>query len=505
MSDPDYTDTATAKAWFDRGNAFTAAGNLPAALDAFRRAIKLNARVAAPWIALAQLLGDNGQQEDARACLRNAVVADPTHALARLRLAHAHQGLGHLADAEREFRAALRLDPRSAAAQVGLGQLLEDIGNPLAAADAYRAALAVEPSRAEALANLLGLARHVDVAPELARARMRLERGDCRERALVGYGLGKALEQDQRHAEAFSAYAAANAARREAAGGFDRDEFDRRIAAMIALFSSSYFAARRDWGDASNAPVFIVGLPRSGTTLTEQIIASHPACFGAGELNVLTDLATGMPDRLGKADPPWPLCAGDANRAQTAALARDYLRRSAERAPASACRIVDKQPLNFWHLGLIATALPNARIIHCTRDIRDCGFSIYTQNFNVDLRWATDLGDIAYFWRGYRRLMQHWSAVTGLQILECAYEDTVVDLETQARRLLAFCGLPWDDRVLDFHRNARAVQTPSRWQVREPLYRSSLARWRHYEAELGPLREASAACEDACEVTPSTR
>jgi len=136
-------------------------------------------------------------------------------------------------------------------------------------------------------------------------------------------------------------------------------------------------------------------------------------------------------------------------------------------------------------------ALPNARIIHCTRDIRDCGVSIFTQNFSEEQNWSTDLDDIVYYWKGYRRLMAHWQQVTGLKILEVAYEDTVADLETQARRLLEFCDLPWTDDVLAFHEKASVVQTPSRWQVRQPLYKSSLARWRHYEDHVGALIAAA--------------
>ncbi|MEO0973843.1 MAG: sulfotransferase, partial [Pseudomonadota bacterium] len=157
----------------------------------------------------------------------------------------------------------------------------------------------------------------------------------------------------------------------------------------------------------------------------------------------------------------------------------------------SAVRIIDKQPLNFWQLGLAAIALPHAKIIHCTRDIRPNGFSIYSQNFNVHQRWSTDLEDIATYWRGYRRLMAHWEAATSLQMMEAPYEAMVQDPEGQARQLLDFLELPWDPSVLAFHESSRAVQTPSRWQVRQPIYTSSKARWEHYEAHLAPLIAAA--------------
>ena len=145
---------------------------------------------------------------------------------------------------------------------------------------------------------------------------------------------------------------------------------------------------------------------------------------------------------------------------------------------------------SFWHLGLVALALPNARIIHCRRDIRDCGLSIFAHNFNLQQTWSTSLEDIAHYWRGYRHLMAHWKAVTQLNILTVDYEDTVSDLETQARRITDFLDLGWEAQLLQFHENERAVQTPSRWQVRQPVYRSAMAKWRHYESHLGPLTAA---------------
>lgn len=484
----------TARDWFDAGMEFKRAGNPSGALDAFRRSIKLNSCVAAPWIGLADLLDANSQLEDARQCLIRAVQAEARNPAARLRLASSHKALGFTEEARREYDTAIQLAPHSAPAHFGLGQLLEDIAEPEDAAAAYRRALEIDETHHEALASLLGLGRHVDISKAIETAKSRMATEDAPGRSLLGYGLGKAFDHQKRYADAFDAYAAANEARREASGPFDRKVFDRRLEQLMSVFSRDLFEERAGWGDASQRPVFIVGLPRSGTTLTEQIISSHPQCFGAGELNVLTDLATGMPDRLGRAEPAWPDCARLMDARHAADAGADYLRRSSARAPGEAMRVVDKQPLNFWHLGLVAMALPNARIIHCTRDIRDCGFSIYAHNFNAQQAWSTDLEDIAYYWRGYRRLMDHWKSVTRLQFIDVRYEDTVADLEGGARSLLSFLDLPWDEQVLRYHENDRAVQTPSRWQVRQPVYTSSMARWHHYKSELAPLIKAA---EDA--------
>jgi tetratricopeptide (TPR) repeat protein len=483
----------SARQWFEQGVSLQRAGNSAGALDAFRQSLRLDAAVAAPWIGLAQVLEANSQFEDARGCLERAVAAEPGNAVAHQLLATALKNLGMVGRAQLAFDAALRLDPSSAATHFGIGQLAEDRGDPQAAASHYRTALEIAPLMPEAIANLLGLGKHIDISDEIALANAVLAEDDPRAVALVGYGLGKALDRMGRFKEAFRAFDAANTARQKVHGRFDRVAFDQRIDRLIAIFDRAFFAARKSWGNPSRQPIFVVGLPRSGTTLTEQIIAAHPQCFGAGELAVLSDLATGTPDRIARHDLSWPDTALSMTSDHAASLAQYYLAQSRLRADPTAIRVVDKQPLNFWHLGLVALTMPGARIIHCTRDIRDCGLSIFTQNFSTQQKWATSLDDIAHYWRGYRRLMQHWAEVTDLAMLEIAYEETVADLETQSRRLLDFAGLEWDARTLAFHEQERAVQTPSRWQVREPIYQTSKARWRNYSDHLGALMAAAEA------------
>lgn len=485
------TNAFTAKDWYDRGIENKRNGNFTAALDDFKRSLKINPHIGAPWIGLAELLDANDQFEEARQCFLRAVAAEPKQVIARQMLATSHQKLGYVEEAEREFYHAITLAPNSYISYLGLGQLFEELGKPQQAADNYRKAIQYAPDKHDALASLLELSKFVDITTELKQAENILEKLAYREKSLVAYGLGKAYQQQKNYSAAFEAFRVANSARREEIGAFKRKSFDDRINSLTNIFSREFFQTRNYWGSSSAQPVFIVGLPRSGTTLTEQILASHPQCFGAGELNVLTDLATGTPDRLGKNDVTWPETANYLSMQQIQALAKDYLDASGQRAPDSAKRVVDKQPLNFWHLGLIAMAFPNARIVHCTRDIRDCGLSIYTQNFNVTQTWSTDLEDIAYYWQGYSRLMAHFKQVSNLQILEVNYENMVSDIKSQSKRLLDFVGLEWTDTVLEFHQSKRAVQTPSRWQVRQPVYQSSKARWRQYESNLAPLIHAA--------------
>lgn len=480
----------TAREIFEKGEALRRAGDLAGALEAYKRSAKLSPRSAAPWICLADVLAANQQPQDALECLKRGAIGEPRNPVVLTRLARAFHDLGMMSEAQAAYQKALKIDPVKVTALLGFGQWHEDQGDADGAAACYRQLLTKEPGHAEALGAIVGLGRDVDVSAELSAAREAMEAGDDHSKALIGYGLGKALERLGDYEAAFAILAEANAARARQAGKFDREAFDRRIDTLITLFSADFMQRRQGWGDQSERPVLIVGLPRSGTTLTEQIIGSHPSCFGAGELPDLTDLATGTPDRLQLENVAWPECVTLLEKQHVNSLGTDYVARIGQLTQGDALRIIDKQPLNFWHLGLVALALPNARIIHCTRDLRDNGFSIFAQNFNVDQRWSTDLSDIAHYWQGYRRLMVHWEKVSGLRIQTFTYEDTVSDLEGQARRLLKFLDLPWDERVLSYHENERAVQTPSRWQVRQPLYTSSKEKWRRYERHLGPLAEA---------------
>jgi tetratricopeptide (TPR) repeat protein len=489
MTEP---NTFTAKDWFDRGISFKRTGDVTSALDAFRRSIKINSTVAAPWISIAQLLNANNQLEEGRQCLIRAVMADPKNVMARQHLASAHLNLGYIDAAKQEYSNTIKLDPRSTAAHLGLGQLFEDIGQPQDAAKAYRKVVELNPKKHVALANILGLGRHVDITAERHEAEQLIHSLATPDKALVGYGLGKSYQQDKKIDKAFNAFTIANTARKHDSAKFNSEALNIRINTLIKIFSSAFFKQRENWGHESAQPIFIVGLPRSGTTLTEQILDSHSQCFGAGELADLSDLATGMPDRIANEKADWPECAPVITQQQIYELAQDYLAAAAKRAPQSAIFIIDKQPLNFWHLGLIAIAMPKAKIIHCQRDIRDCGLSIYTQNFSHQQNWSTDLTNIGAYWQGYRRLMKHFQAVSGLDILDVNYEETITDLPKQAKAILNFIGLPWEDEVLQFHTTQRAVQTPSKWQVRQPIYKTSVAKWRAYEKYLRPLIDAAA-------------
>jgi tetratricopeptide (TPR) repeat protein len=264
---------------------------------------------------------------------------------------------------------------------------------------------------------------------------------------------------------------------------FDREAHRRLIDNIIATFDHRFFERVRSFGSPTHLPVFIVGMPRTGSTLVAQILSSHPRITAAGERQDLAEIVT--------ARSPYPGWMSGLDQATAQVLAADYLDRLSRFGP-QAARMIDKMPHNYLHLGSIAALFPNAYIIHCRRDVMDVCLSCYFQNFSW-VSYATSLEDLGFYYRQYERLMQHWREVLPLPICEVDYEDLVHDPQRVSRDIIAFCGIKWSDRCLAFHENTRAVQTASKLQVRRPLYTTSIARWKRYESQLLPLKEALAA------------
>ena len=309
-------------------------------------------------------------------------------------------------------------------------------------------------------------------------------------RSHMHFALGQHFDAHNAPEPAFAHFDAGNRlhARRHP---FDRQVFDARIERIIKHCTRDFFTARQGMGDASERPVLIVGMPRSGTSLVEQIIASHPQAHGAGELNDIGRMARELPVVVGR-EKRYPECLDHLEPDAAAMLAQRYLGGLDARAP-DATRVTDKMPFNMLWLGLIALILPNARVIYCRRNPMDNALSCYFQLFSQGLRFAYDLGHVGHVYRQHERLMAHWREHLPLSMLTVDYEDLVREPESQSRRLIEFTGLDWDDRCLNFHRHARDVRTASVWQVRQPVYQSSLARWKAYEPWLAPLRESLAA------------
>jgi tetratricopeptide (TPR) repeat protein len=458
-------------------------GDLAGAAASGRRAVTLDPASAEAQANLGNILVQRRDYEEAAEAYRQALAADPGQPAARRGLVAGLRAAGAVAAAETACREALERAPADAALWNDLGRCLLALGRLEAAAEAFERALAFDPELADAYRNLALCGRLPSDGPAIARLAALTRRTGLPDeaRATAGFALGKVLDADDRCDEAFAAYDQANKLYRRlrAAEGdrFDPAALAGQVDRLIATFDAARFAACAGWGDPSEAPVFILGLPRSGTSLVEQIAASHSRVFGAGELRVIGQAAA----RLG---PPE-----DWTRDRVHALAGEERARLTARAP-GADRIIDKLPDNIFQLGPIAALYPSARVIFCRRDPRDLGLSCYFQKFSAGaLTFSYDLGDIGRRIRETERLAAHWRHVLPLRWIALDYETLVAEPEQESRRLIAFLGLDWEPACRDFHRTPRIVQTASAAQVRQPLNDRSIGRWRRYAPHLAPLLE----------------
>lgn len=393
---------------------------------------------------------------------------------------------------------ALAADSSLFKAQHLLGLCHEELGEFELAITHYREALRIKPDHARSLANLIALPTF-EAPPELlGQAQTMLENAALEPmgRAKLHHALGKLHERRGEHDAAFAHFARSNAAQRTMLPPFDRASLAATVDMIIATFDAPLFAALRDAGNPSRRPIFVVGLPRSGTTLVEQILASHPDAFGAGELLAMTDIAKEALLRMRSsgehaATPRRETAATESfvtglDSATVQRLAQAYLSKLDALASPGASRVVDKLPFNFAHLGLIAILFPRAAIVHCQRNVLDVALSCYIETFR-QLAWTMDLGDIGFYIAQKERLMEHWRRVLPSPIHEVDYSRLIDEQESETRALLTHCGLEWNEACLEFFRTERHVNTPSRWQVRQPIYGSSRERWRRYRRHLDPL------------------
>jgi tetratricopeptide (TPR) repeat protein len=479
------------------GAALHRQGRLPEALAVLREAVRLAPHHAQSRNDLGGVLLARGDAEEAAGHLREALRLDPALSDAHNNLGVALRDLGHIDEALGQFRAVLRLRPDSPSAHSNIGFTLEAQGHPREALAEFKEALRLEPNDSMALLALsaLSLAGHYDFADdELGRLEALAARPDLPgdERSRVHFALARARDRAGAYDEAFAHYRRGNELRKAAAAlaGFTYDPAAHRelVDQLAAAFTPEWIEQARTFGSDSALPVFVVGMMRSGTTLAEQILASHPRVFGAGELSDIGRLVGALPE-LVPGGRPYPECVANLDSLTARRLAESHLRRLRERGGAAE-RVIDKQPFNFQHLGLIATLFPRARVIHCRRDPIDTCVSCFVQYFGKPHPFALDLTHLGHYYREYERVMAHWRRVLPVPMFELHYEELTADQEAVSRRLVEFCGLGWDERCLRFHETERPVRTASTLQVRRPMYRSSVGRWKRYEAHLGPLLEA---------------
>jgi tetratricopeptide (TPR) repeat protein len=473
------------------GLSFKALGRLSEAEASFRKALVLEPDFAEALNNLGNVLRARERFEEAAAVYRRAIEVKPDYADAHYNLANALRDLGRSEEGERHFRRGLELAPRHAEAQLDRGKALQVMGRLEEARRLFAQAITRNPALIEAHKSLVGLltqepsSGEMTLLEDLARRERALSH---RERILLHFTLARAYELFERYDEAFQSLSKANRLRRRSIA-YDIAPEQDYVACLKRVFSRELLTAKAVAGNPTTLPIFIVGFQRSGTTLTEQILASHPQVHGAGELGFMTallaELSIDEPRRLG-----FPESMAFVSEGKLRQLGETYAARLSALAP-DAGRITDKMPDNYFLLGLIRLMLPRAKLLHVRRNPMDTCMSCYATHFTQGHPYTYDLTELGHRYRMYRELMDHWNAVLPAgSMLEVDYEDVIEDLEGQARRILAYCGLPWDDRCLSFHEAERPVETASLAQVRRPLYRSSVGRRRAYAKHLRPLMEA---------------
>jgi Flp pilus assembly protein TadD len=464
------------------------AGRFAEAIDQYRRFLSLKSDVPEIHNNLGRALAELGRLEEAAASFRRAVDLKPDNPEALCNWGFALAELERFDEAEAKYRSAIAVSSGFAGAYNNLGQLLKETGRFAEARQATEHAISLAPRNVAYYENL-GAVRsftagdsYVTALEAIAADVTSLSATDC---VHLHFALAKAHEDTGQPENAFQQLLTANALKRRHIAYDEATTLDRMVR-IRELINRNFIEAHRSGGDPSQLPVFIVGMPRSGTTLIEQILASHPQVFGAGELH-LFDQAAGSVRDVMPGRPEFPEMMSDMWAKHFRTLAAFYLERLKQRAPGAA-RITDKMTTNFLFAGLIHLALPNAVIIHAVRNPIDTCVSCFSLNFTRGMMHTYDLAELGRYYRQYQAVMAHWHDVLPPgRILDVHYEELVSDPEGVARRIIAHCGLGWDTRCLDFHRTERSVRTASAVQVRQPVYKSSMGRWRRYQNFLGPL------------------
>lgn len=510
---PDSADILT-----NLGHVCRSAGDLPEATRVLRKAVALAPGHQRALSSLASVLVTGGATEEGLELMRAAVRAADEDPWPAIQLGDTLQGLGNLEEAEDAYRQALNIKPDQPAAQAGLGAALDALGRYEEAETRLKRALERMPGDTAAVGSLchvLELAgRHGEVLslietgpwdtpppwavataarqclklgqPDLAEqwlSRADLDAMDTRSRAAVLNVKAMLLDSRGEYPRAFEAFTAAN---RTLPSGFDDKGFPASVNRLIRYFSCDRMQDLPDSGCDSSRPVFIVGMPRSGTSLVEQILGSHSQVHPCGERQDFYRL----PKRLSHGVPGerWPECLTEVSREQLASAAAEYLRVA---DTLDARRLTDKLPANFLNLGLVQLIFPRARVIYCRRDPMDTGLSCYQQDFqSPGMDFTRRLENIGLYQQGCWRLMEHWKTTLELPIFTVDYESLVSSPGTQVRQLVEFMGLGWEKACLKPHHSERIVRTASSDQVRQPIYSSSVGRWRRYESYLDPLKTA---------------
>lgn len=462
------------------GIALQRQGDLEGAFNCFQMALSLQPNQAELLSNFGDALRQNNQTDKAVECLKTAITLDPHLPSAHLNLGKALDDMGQQEDAIRCIEQALTLNPNHVESLLALARIYADQGQFTRAKEYVDHTLRLSPNNFEAWASLAFFKKMTPNDNAWAQQALSLlgSSSNSAECVLLNYALGKYFDETQQHELAFHHYSLANQAQKARNETFDQTNHHNFVSKIIEANTSESVRHHNSGSNISSRPVFIVGMPRSGTSLMEQILASHHDVFGAGELHFWVRRATENHDSMST----W-----HENSALLSNLTKEF-EFEMNRRSATSSRFVDKMPANFLHLGLIHAAFPQARFIHMLRNPIDTCLSIYFQSFSEQHTYATDLNELAFYFREYQRLMDHWRAILPAEIfLEVSYEELIENPEGWGREAIKFIGLEWDKNCLRFHNTDRKVGTASNWQVRQPIYSTSKSRWLKYQPFIAPL------------------
>ncbi len=472
------------------GNVLQSQGKFGEAISSYEKALSLHPAFAEAYYNMGNACKAQGKIEHAVSCYKSAVRLNPGDPNAFHNMGNSFQDLNKLNDAKACYQKAIQIRPDGIEAYYHLGDVFYNQGDFQEALFWHRKALELRPDCAEAFYSMVrGMKITKHDTKEIFEIADRLKECELSEdgRICMNFALGKVYDDLGMFEEAFQHYQKANELERSK-HTYHSEESSDSITKIIQTFDAVFFKHSNSWGNDSQAPIFIVGMPRSGTSLVEQIIASHPKVFGAGELDFFFKLERTLASEGRPVTYPEYMQWFD--REVAFSVANAYLDSIGNLSASNGkdLYVTDKMPHNFLYLGLIYSLFPNARFIHCQRHPLDNCLSIYFQKFTQEHPYSYDLKELGLSYLDYRRLMAYWDEVLPAKILHVRYEDLVRGQEESSRQLIAYCGLEWDSQCLEFHKNTRPVFTSSNWQVRQPIYKSSMNRWENYDRFLQPLR-----------------
>ncbi|HTL50085.1 MAG TPA: sulfotransferase [Steroidobacteraceae bacterium] len=464
------------------------AGRADDAEALLERAIEIAPDFIQAQVDLGQLRKDQDRYGEALSCFDRVLALEPAHVQAHFLRAGTLARASFTHEAVDAYRRCLELRPAHLGAQLGLGHVLKAVGDYEGSVAAYGACIREAPDFGETYWSLANLKTYRFDDATIAEMEKRIESGNLQSDVNFLFALGKAYEDRSDYERAWDFYRRGNVKQR-AEVAYDPVQTEYLNDRIVATYDEEFLSARRNAGNLDGAPIFILGLPRSGSTLLEQILASHSQVEGTAELPYVGRLASSL-SRNRATGINYPEAMRELAPANFLSLGTDYLALARMHRRSGAPRFIDKMPNNFPNAGFIATILPNAKIIDARRHPLDACVSNYRQLFAKGQAFTYDLTEIGEYYLQYQRMMDHWARVMPGRILTVQYEEVVTDFEAQVRRLLDFCGLPFEESCLRFYESERPVRTPSAEQVRQPIYDRSVGHWRHYESHLGELIDA---------------